>query len=218
MGIRNSSAGALLLAWKPGCNCALSFKSALEPRLMLSFSGGATLSTELPCAINEGDVAATRSDRSSPRRVEQLSDGIFEFVFPREPDVDRGDFPLAVDYEGGRQGLDAPVNLPHLVVSKQNTIVDLVLLDVRLHHVPAIFVHRNAQHRKAAIFQLLLEFHEPGDFDLAGAAPGCPEIQQHHLAFIVGKMNRLAVGVFESKLRSRLAASLWLYGRVGLDG
>src|SRR5580704_3157084 len=116
--MRNSSAGALLLTWKPGCSCALSLISAVAPRLTVNFSGGAMLSTELPWAVKECEVAAHRSKRGSPRRVQQLVDGIFEFIFPGEPNVDRSDLSPAVDYERGRQGLDAPVNLAHLIVSK----------------------------------------------------------------------------------------------------
>ena len=75
----------------------------------------------------------------------------------------------------------------------------------RLHHFPTFIVHGNAQHREALVLVPALEVHEPGNLDLARAAPGGPEIQQHHFTAIIREANGLAVHILQRKIRGLMA-------------
>src|ERR1700733_10458488 len=198
----------LLLTWKPGCNSALSAKSAVPPRWMVTRVEGATLSTALPGAwARKQGQGAARSNRSAgARRIEQLNDGIFEILFPHgDSDVNRCNLPLPVDQQRSGQRVQPAVRGADLVVAQQDAIVHLHVLDVGLDGGPAVFIHGYPHHGEAFIFELPLEIHEPGNLDFAGAAPGGPEVQQHHFTLVVGGMNGLSVGIFQLELRHRLS-------------
>src|SRR5215469_3642239 len=94
---------------------------------------------------------------------------------------------VAIDEKRSRQRIDAAVQLGDLLGSDQDAVVDFSALDIGLHGGPSVVVQRYAEHGELAILVILLKIHEPGDFDLAGTAPGGPEVQQHDLAAEVGK-------------------------------
>src|SRR5439155_19440570 len=78
----------------------------------------------------------------------------------------------------------------------------------------AFFIHGDAQNGETLRFVLLLHFDEPGNFDVAGIAPGGPEIDQDNFSFVLGKRGISTVEIFEGDFGSALAI-----GRVvGLRG
>jgi hypothetical protein len=87
-----------------------------------------------------------------------------------------------------------------VLVAQQHAVVHFALLDIRLHHLPTVFVHGNAHHSEALPLQTLLELDEPGNFHLARFAPRCPEVEQHHFAAIIRKPHGRAVRIFEHKI------------------
>src|SRR5580658_2709 len=193
----------LLFTWKPACNSAFREKSAVPPRWMVSRVEGAMLRTVLPgvwaCKHSQG---AARSGRSANTgRVEQLNDGILEFLFPHgHALVYRGDVAFPVDQQRGGQRVQPAVGSADFVVAKKDAVVHLAIPYVGLDGGPTVFVHGHAEHGEALILELGFELHEPGDLDFARAAPGGPEVEQDHFASIVGKMDGLAVGVFQTEL------------------
>jgi len=48
------------------------------------------------------------------------------------------------------------------------------------------------------------KFDEPRDLDLARTAPGGPEVEQHHLAAVIGEMDSFAGGIREREIHDRL--------------
>ena len=54
-------------------------------------------------------------------------------------------------------------------------------------------VHRNTYNLQPSLAEDLLQFHEMRSFFSAGIAPRRPEIQQHYLAAIGGKLERFSV-------------------------
>src|ERR1700678_4126332 len=129
----------LLLTWKPGCSAAFSEKSAVPPRWMVRRVEGAIFRTALPgaWACKQGQGAA-RSNRSvGARRVEQLNDGILEFLFPHgDADMHRRNLALPVNQQRGRQRVQPAVRRTDVVVAEQDAIVHLHILDVGLDGVP----------------------------------------------------------------------------------
>ena len=107
---------------------------------------------------------------------------------------------IPIDDIAGGQGIEPAVKLRHAVVAKQNPIIDLTFRHKRLNRRPAVFVHGNAQHGEALRFVLLLKINKPRNLDAAGAAPGCPKVEQHHFAAIIGKFHGCAVLIFERKI------------------
>ena len=110
------------------------------------------------------------------------------------------DPPIPVDYKRGRQRFEAAIQITSGVIAQQNTIVNLFHGDVGINYFPSVVVHRNSQDLETPVFVLALKIHEPGDFDLTGATPGSPEIEQHNLALIVGEVNQLATGVLQGEI------------------
>src|SRR5215472_11747579 len=94
------------------------------------------------------------------------------FMLARDPAV-------AADDERRGKRFDPAVCFVQIVVAEDNAVVDLVLRDVRLDHLPAVVIKGNAQHFEVLILILLLEAHEPGDLDFAWTAPGRPEVQEY---------------------------------------
>src|ERR1700722_2220156 len=109
----------LLFTWKPGCNSAFSVKSAVAPRWMVRRAEGARLRTALPgpWACKQGQ-AVPRSNRSAVvRRVEQLNDGILEFLFPHGyAHMHRRDLPVPVDQQGSGQRIQPAIGSADVVV------------------------------------------------------------------------------------------------------
>jgi hypothetical protein len=54
---------------------------------------------------------------------------------------------------------------------------------------------------------LIVEFLEPGNLNLAGSAPGGPEVDDNGLALEAGERNLLALKVFERKVASAPCAA-----------
>ena len=119
--------------------------------------------------------------------------------------MDRGDLSVPVDEERGRQRIHAAVKLGRFAVADHHAVVHAQLRKKRLHGFPAIIVHGDAQHRESLVLVSALEVHEPGDLDLARAAPGGPEIQQHHFTAIIREANGLAVHILQRKIRGLMA-------------
>ena len=94
------------------------------------------------------------------------------------------------------------------VVAQHDPVVHRHAADEGLDHVPALLVHGDPDHREAPVLVLALEIDEPRDLDLARPAPGGPEVQQHHLAPVVGEPHGLAVGVLEGEVRRGLALAV----------
>jgi len=128
------------------------------------------------------------------------------------------DLSLAIEQQRGRQRIQPPIEVSGFRIAQNDAIVDLHVLDVRLHHVPTILVHGNAQHGEAPILKLLFNLDEPGDLDLARPAPGGPEIEQHDFAFVIAQVDGFAVGILESKVRRRFAILLRFDGRFNRMG
>src|SRR5229473_1338641 len=114
--------------------------------------------------------------------------------------MDGGDAAGTVYQERGGQRVHAAVPRAHFFVAHQDAVIDLALLDVGLHHAPAIVVHRDANYREATILVGLLELDEPGNLDLARSAPRGPEIEQDHFALVVRQLDSGTIGVFEREI------------------
>ena len=130
--------------------------------------------------------------------------------------MDCGDLSIPIDQEGSRECVYATITLGCGVISNHNSIINFKVGHERLHSFPALIVHGNSQDFEAPILVLALHLHEPGDLDLAGSAPGCPEIQQHHLTAIVCQTDQLSVGILQGEIGRRLAL-LAGFDRSGLD-
>lgn len=123
------------------------------------------------------------------------------------------DFTLAINQEGGREGIDSAIHLSRLIVADQNSVIHLQTSEKRLDHFPAFIVHGNADYRKALFLMLPLKLFEPGNFEFARAAPGGPEIQQHDFTVVVGKVDQLAVGILKGEIRRFVPLFAGLNGR-----
>lgn len=126
-----------------------------------------------------------------------------------------GDPPGTVDHKRGRQRFEAAIQIARGVVAQHNAVVNLFHGDERINRFPSIVIHGNSQNLEPLIFILALEIHEPGDFDRAGATPGSPEIEQHNFALVVGEVDQLAVGVFQSEIGRVFALIFILHDRPG---
>src|SRR6185312_12807158 len=113
-----------------------------------------------------------------------------------------------VNDEGCGESIQAAIKLADRIVAQQHPVVDLVFGNVWLHRRPPVFVHRNAEHREAARFILLLKLFKPWNFESAWAAPCSPEVQQNNFAFIIGQADGLSVCIFQREVRSRFAVLL----------
>ena len=120
---------------------------------------------------------------------------------------------VPIDHKCGRQRFEPPIQIARGVVAQQNTIINLFHGDVGINRFPSVVVHGNSQDLETLVFVLALKIHEPGNFDLTGATPGSPEIEQHNLALIVGQVDQLAIGVLQSEIRRVFALILILDDR-----
>jgi hypothetical protein len=77
--------------------------------------------------------------------------------------MNKSDFPVTVDNEGSRQRLHTAIKLAYRVVSQQHAVVHFVFRYVRLHSLPPIVIHGDADHFKSSRLVLLLKFNEPRD-------------------------------------------------------
>jgi hypothetical protein len=77
--------------------------------------------------------------------------------------MNKSDFPVTIDNEGRRQRLHTAIKLAYGVVAQQHAVVHLVFRYVRLHRLPPIVIHGDADHFKSSRLVLLLEFDKPRD-------------------------------------------------------
>jgi hypothetical protein len=124
-----------------------------------------------------------------------------------------GDTSVPVDHKRGGQRFQAAVLIARFVVAQHHTIIDFSFRDKGIDRLPAVIVHRDAEDFEASVFVFTLELREPRDLDHARATPGCPKIEQHHLATIIGKVNQLAVRVLQSKIGRVFALAVVLNDR-----
>ena len=124
-----------------------------------------------------------------------------------------GDFSLTVNDEGSRQRRYTAVEVGHFIGTDDDAVVHLLGFDIGFHGLPAILIHGDAEYGEAAILEALFKIDEPGDFDFAGAAPGGPEVQEHHFSFIVGKLHRTSMGILEGDGGLGIAVFLGFDGR-----
>src|SRR5579864_8506944 len=93
---------------------------------------------------------------------------------------------LPVNDECCRQRKYSSVKFRQLVITYRRAIVHLVRLYEGLNCLPAIVIHRDAQHGKTAVPIHLLELDEPRNLDLAGTAPSGPEIEKYDPTLEIG--------------------------------
>ena len=122
-----------------------------------------------------------------------------------------GDTSFSIDEERGGQRVDTAVHAGRLIVANDYPVVDAEFGEEGLDHFPAFIVHGDTEDGKAFVLVLPLHLHEPGDLQFARSAPRREEVEQDHLALVIGQVNGLAVGVFEGELRRRFAV------RIGFD-
>src|SRR5438270_6239234 len=91
--------------------------------------------------------------------------------------------------------------LSESIVGDHHGIIHLFCLDERFHDLPAIVVHRSANHGQTAPCVVFLEFHVPGDFSLASVTPSRPKIEEHNSAFVIGQSNRSASRIDQGERR-----------------
>src|SRR5580658_9102416 len=116
---------------------------------MVSLSTATTASTPLLCGSEKGGSAMSSSVRRVSR-IEQVSDVIPEFLFSqRQPNVDGRDLSLAVDQKRSGERIQAAVQIADFLVAQHDPIIDLQILDIRFHRIPAVFVHGDAEHGEA---------------------------------------------------------------------
>jgi len=103
--------------------------------------------------------------------------------------MDRRYFSTPVDQERRWQGVDAAIHFRGAVVTDDYAVVYPEVCQEGLDYLPALIVHGNAQNFETLVLILTLHVHEPGDFDLARPAPGCPEVEENDFSLVIGKMH-----------------------------
>lgn len=146
-----------------------------------------------------------------------LADVGFDLVFAGEACGLRDDGAVAVDEEGAGQVVDAAVGFVDLVVGVEDGVGDAGLLHGVLDGLFGCVVFYNADDLETLTFILLVELLEPRHFDLAGGAPGGPEVDEDGLAFEVVEGEFFAVERVEREAGSFFAAEVgWRRVVVGL--
>src|SRR5216684_4833392 len=116
------------------------------------------------------------------------------------------DFAVATDEEAGGISEKAAELVGDFVAAEDDGIVHRKLLAVDgeallseegHHRALAVFVHGDAQNGEAFRGVLLLHFDEPGNLDVAGFAPGGPEIDEDDGALVLCECDIVAVEVLE---------------------
>ena len=79
------------------------------------------------------------------------------------------------------------------VVADDDRVGDWLFLQVGADGGPAVGVHGDADGVEACVFVFAVEILEPRDFDLAPAAPRCPEIHQDNFSLFFGEADGFAV-------------------------
>jgi len=174
-----------------------------DPRFATTFSGGTTLTTllsELRVVCPRDDDARVRiSAAAIGTLVQKPDDGFLILIFAYQSLMLCRNGSVAIDDKGGRQRLDTAVRFSNLVITSDDSVIDLVLREVGFHYGPPFVVHGDTKDCESAIFVATLKVNEPGDLNFARTAPCCPEVQEHHLALVLSKRDVLAVGVLKRK-------------------
>ena len=110
------------------------------------------------------------------------------------------DASIAVDQKCNRQSQNATVQRACLRRAHHDGIVHVELPRERADGVGAV-VHGDADDLQAAAGELLLQFHEMGNFFTAEIAPGRPEIEQNNFAAIGGKPKIVSVELRKREIR-----------------
>src|SRR5579875_1276003 len=99
----------------------------------------------------------------------------------------------AVDVERLREVIDAAIGLGDLLIRQENRVADAELLRGGRDVVAlGAVVLGEAQDLETLVLILRGELLEPWHLQLAGAAPGGPEVDHDRMAFEVGERNLLA--------------------------
>src|SRR5579875_2420863 len=182
-------------------------------RLPVTFEASPTVRYPLPCASKQG--RHSRASGSIRGSLQELFNPIFKFPPVRQPNVDGGDFTLAVDEEGGGQRVNPAIKLGRLVIADQHAVVHFLTSGERLHHFPSLIVHGDSQNHQPPLLVLPLKLLKPRDLNFAGTAPGCPEIEQHHFAPVIGEVDDLPVSILQREIGSGVPLGARLYGGNG---
>src|SRR5579864_5929400 len=192
----------------------MSGASATAPILAVTFLGGAKLRT-LVWAKQISEAAGSRIVGSTLLIIQELKNFILVVALIDKPDMLGCDAALPVDDEVRRKGIDTAVKLRHFLSADHDAVVDLVRGDVGPDRLPSVIVEGDAQHGEVAVLIFLLELDEPGDLNLAGSAPGGPEVQQHDFSAIVRQVDGRSASVRERESGRRLAVLVGLHSGVG---
>ncbi len=112
------------------------------------------------------------------------------------------DTAIAADKESDWQSQNSSVKFASLGIAHYYRIIQLELL-VEVADGFRTIVHGNANNLQALILIFILQFHKMRDFFPAGIAPGCPEVQQNHLAPIVRKTQLLSTQLRKGEVGSQ---------------
>ena len=100
------------------------------------------------------------------------------------------------------------------IVAVHDRVVHLELLRERLG-LGELVEHHHADDFEALRLVAAVEIHEARDLDFARAAPGRPEVQEQHLAAVVGQPDGASVDILEREVEVRFLRVNRTGGRVG---
>jgi hypothetical protein len=95
------------------------------------------------------------------------------------------DFAVAINEERGWKHADAAITLPYRFLTQQNRVIDPHILGKPGNIVRAGVVHGDAHNLQSLRAIFFLQLDKPWHLDLAGTAPGGPEVEQDSLAMQV---------------------------------
>ena len=155
-------------------------------------------------------------------RVSELRfDGFGDFFGADDAGDAFYDFAVARDEDAGGIAEEAAEFVGCGVVADYDGIVHLgfravdieaFFVDPGCDYLGAFFIHGDAKNGEALGGVFLLNFDEPGNFDLAGLAPSGPKVDQNYFAFVLGEGKIFAVEISQGDFGSRLAGSVGLTG------
>src|SRR5262249_44732463 len=101
----------------------------------------------------------------------------------------------------------------NLLFSDHDRIVHPHLLSELGNFLRTRIVHSDAEDLQALRAVLFLQIYKPGHLDLAGLAPGRPEVEQDGLAVKIGKFERLSIKRGQREIGGWLVQNLARTGR-----
>src|SRR5690349_4262459 len=120
-------------------------------RFTVALGGVLTVMTELICASSGTHIAPAISVA-----VQELQNLILIITLTDQSLVACSHSSVTIDDKRCRQRFDSTVEVADTIVSKGHAVIDFLLFEVRLHGIPAILIHGDAEHGKAAVLILLL--------------------------------------------------------------